>query len=399
MRILVGWDTPDEADLIAMYLGVEENEVTITGDVPELERQIAGSQRWDAILLSINLPDADGAFALFERLRQRDPGCPIVGACQQKEVYRVARFITHGMRSYVIRDPEGDWMFLLEACLESVVHAVRAERDQMVALKLREEIESVRRLQETIIPRQLDCPAGFQVTARYETSQLKVMGGRPISMAGGDYYDVFRIDDEHAVVLVGDASGHGMKACMSILTMHTLVRMIRNNRYDRTADFVAAINRHLCEQSVVNDEGGFITLLYGILSAARGEFQWSSAGHPLPLLQNLDDGTIEPIGSMDSGGLPLGIADEVDYETHIVRLPPRCRLLLYTDGLIEAFPGEEEGHAEFGIGGVTDSLRRSRERTLDQTLQTLFDDSLAFTAGSGRHDDTSIVLLERDGTI
>ena len=394
MRILVAWDVPEQADLISLYLGVEQNEVAVATEAEEILAE-AGRRPWDVVLLSTTLPDGDGAFRVFEELRRRHSDVPVVGACHTTDVFRIAKFVTHGMRSYVLRDADGDFVFLLETNLEGVVHAVRAEREQAVAAKLREEIDSVRRLQETIIPRSLECPPGYRVAARYETSQLRVMGGRPVSMAGGDYYDVFRTDEDHNVLLVGDASGHGMKACMSILTMHTLVRMIRNNRYDRTADFVAEVNDHLCEQSVVSQEGGFITLLYGILHAGRGEFQWSSAGHPPPLLHDLDAGTVEPIGSEDAGGLPLGIAGGAEYDTYAVSLPRRSRLLLYTDGLAEAFPGDVESHAEFGTAGIVRTLKQSSGLPPEGAMQALFDASNAFTRGSGRHDDTSVVLLER----
>src|SRR4029079_799686 len=133
-------------------------------------------------------------------------------------------------------------------------------------------------------------PAGYHMCARYEPSQIRVLGGRPVTMAGGDYYDVFRLDRNNMVLLVGDASGHGMKAAMSIMVMHTLVRMIRTHRYQNTAAFVQEINNQLCQHSVVNEEGGFITLCYGLLQLDTNELQWTSAGHPIPLVQDLSTG-------------------------------------------------------------------------------------------------------------
>jgi serine phosphatase RsbU (regulator of sigma subunit) len=312
------------------------------------------------------------------------------------EVFRVARFMTNGMRSYMLRDSGGDFMFLVRSALEGVVEAIRAEREQKIAERLREEIESVRKFQESIIPRDLRCPPGYKIAARYEPSQIQVMGGRPVVMAGGDYYDVFTLDDQSVVILVGDASGHGMKACMSIITMHTLVRMIRGQQYQNTAEFVGEINRRLCEQTVISDDGGFITLFYGVLRADRGEFQWTSAGHPLAMLHEKDGGEIKTVGSRANAGLPLGIYPDVQYETFSVPVPSKSRLLLYTDGLVEAISEGAEQHREYGVNGVVETLKRSSAAPIDRTLQALFDESYAFTGGAGRHDDTSVVLLERD---
>jgi serine phosphatase RsbU (regulator of sigma subunit) len=393
MRVLVGWDNTAEAELLGLYLEIGDDRAALHTDIERL-LHAAQTEHWDAVLISIGMAPDEAGFEFFQRLKRVLPDCPVVGACQPNEVFRVARFMTHGMRSYMLRDAGGDFMFLVHATLEGVVEAVRAEREQKIAERLREEIESVRRLQESIIPHDLNCPAGYAISARYEPSQIQVMGGQPVIMAGGDYYDVFRIDDKSLVVLVGDASGHGMKACMSIFTMHTLVRMIRGEKYLDTATFVGEINRRLCEQSIIKDEGGFITLFYGILRADRNEFQWTSAGHPIPLLQSLQSDSVQPVGSREQTGLPLGLFPDAEYTSSVFTIPSASRLLLYTDGLIEAL-AEGDEHREFGEEGVVQTLIGSARQPLDLALKALFHESSAFTRGTGRHDDTSAVMLER----
>jgi len=273
---------------------------------------------------------------------------------------------------------------------------VKALRDQQVVEKLREEVQAVRKLQESMIPAHIEAPSGCQIVARYEPSQIRVAGGRAVTMAGGDYYDVFTLDNNHVVLLVGDASGHGMKAAMSIMVMHTLVRMIRTQKYQNTAAFVAAINNQLCEHSIVQEEGGFITLAYGLLTLDTNELQWTSAGHPIPLVQDLDTGEIRALAADNTAGLPLAIYPEVDYDTLLSKLPDNYRLLFYTDGLQEAFPEHKPTKVcEFGVEGIKRTLATRREATALESLQALFDESEAYTEGSGRHDDTSVVMLER----
>jgi len=234
------------------------------------------------------------------------------------------------------------------------------------------------------------------MVARYESSQIRVLGGQPVTLAGGDYYDVFTLADESMIMLVGDASGHGMKACMSIMTMHTLIRMIRSNKYNDTGSFVAEVNRHLCDQIIVNEDGGFITLLYAILQSETNELQWTSAGHPFPLLQNMEDNTFSELAGENDGGFPLGIVPDAEYSIQTTVIPPNSRLLIYTDGLAEAFPDGQQGHSEFGIKGIKKTLQDAHDLPLDETLALLFAESHTFTKGMGRHDDTSVVLLERN---
>lgn len=395
MRALVSWDNPKQAELLSLFLDHDGNEVEICTDRPTA-LQAAGAGGWDVVLMAVDPQDFDADFAHFEALRHALPDAPIVGACKPQDVYRIAQFMTHGMRTYLIRDEAGDFVFMLRSILESTVESVRAERERIVAERLRQEVESVRRLQESIIPNDFGSPEGYDIVARYESSQIQVLGGQPVVLAGGDYYDAFMLDDDSLVVLLGDASGHGMKACMSIMTMHTLIRTMRNEGYRDTAAFVSEVNRRLCEQDIVHDEGGFITLLFAILRADSHEFQWTSAGHPSPLLHELGTDRIAPLGTIDDGGLPLAIMSDAEYEAHVSTIPPHSRLLLYTDGLEEAFPSEKRSHEEFGRAGAVRVLQSCRSRSLRETLQALFDESHAFTGGTGRHDDTSVVLLERE---
>ena len=408
MRILTFWDDPAEAELINLYLnpdaadettdsGKKNESLTVTS-AEEFTKALEDGTDWDVFLLNLSWEDPTVGAEYFKAARRCSPDAPIVGACHSNEVIQLAGYITQGLRSYLIRDEAKDYIFLVQATLESAVEAVKAEKERIISEKLREEIDSVRRLQESILPEKIICPEPYSVSARYESSQIRVLGGQPVTLAGGDYYDVFALDDTHVVILVGDASGHGMRACMSIMTMHTLVSMIRNNRYEDTATFVAGINKRLCNQRVVTQEG-FITLLYGILDTETHEFQWTSAGHPIPMMVGLDDGQVTPLGGLEDGGLPLGIYEDADYDLHTSIIPPNSRLLVYSDGLEEAFPDGNRDFGQYGIEGIEKSLSNSKSLELSAAMQALFDDSHEFTNGMGRHDDTSVVLLERTADV
>jgi serine phosphatase RsbU (regulator of sigma subunit) len=76
-------------------------------------------------------------------------------------------------------------------------------------------------------------------------------------------------------------------------------------------------------------------------------------------------------------------------------IPPGSRVLLFTDGLVEALCDAGDYLVEFGIEGVADTLTETRTLPVEAALARLFDRSCAFTAGAGRHDDASALLLER----
>jgi serine phosphatase RsbU (regulator of sigma subunit) len=282
----------------------------------------------------------------------------------------------------------------LRTTLESTVQAVRAEHEQRIGERMREEIESVRSFQESILPQDLTSPEGYEIAACYEPSQIRELGGKAVILAGGDYYDVIDLGKGSLVLLVGDAAGHGMRACMSIMTMQTLMQMIHNRKFRKTASFVEEINRRFCDHLVCRKDGSLVTLMYGILRTDRHVFEWTSAGHPLPLIHDLHAGTVKEVETNEVFGAPVGVDADMRYPTFITELTPGSRLLLYSDGLVEAFAKGDEKHL-FGIEGVAKTLKASKDISAQETLQALLHDSHEFTKGAGRHDDTSALLLER----
>ncbi len=145
------------------------------------------------MLLDLGFPSESVAFELFEAFATL-PNAPVVGAWRPGEISQVAKFIKNGLHSFISRDENGDFIFLLTSIMEAAFLTVQAQRAQIVAEKLREEVEAVRQLQEAVLPRDLPMPAGYKIVARYEPSQIRVFGEQPVVMAGGDYYDVFNME-------------------------------------------------------------------------------------------------------------------------------------------------------------------------------------------------------------
>ena len=394
MRILVGWDNPVEAETIKLLLDVDDNQIEVITEGARFEQRVA-EDAWDVLVQAIGFPDRETSLAVFQRNQANAPDTPVIGIYRQDEIADLARFLTHHLHAHLMRDPDGNFMFLLTSMAQAALVASQSRQAAQLADQLRHEVDSVKRLQDSVIPHKLPQPEGYRIAARYESSQIHVSGIVPVAMAGGDYYDVFDLDDHTLTFIVGDASGHGIKACMSIMTMHTLIRMTKWQARDNTGEFVQAINRRLCSSDIIQDEGGFIALLYLTLNQQRHRIQWTSAGSPMPLLQDLKTNQITNLRHEDYGGLPLAIDDGWEYEHFELDFPSNSRLVLYTDGLEDAFPISPTDHPSFGIEGIMSSLQASAELPVEAALEQLFTDSHAFTQGHGRMDDTSVVMIER----
>jgi phosphoserine phosphatase RsbU/P len=395
MKILVGWDHSEEADLISLYLNAGEHSADVVQDVSALVLKAKSEGPWDVVLMATGAPDPDAAFNAFREIHEARPNVPVIGACQTGEVVQLARFLTAGMRSYLLRDIGGDFVFLLLTTLESTVNAVQAERNQFLVDRLREEVDAVGRFQRGMIAEEMNSPAGYVIAGRYEPSEIVIRGEAPVVLAGGDYFDVFPLDRHRTGILVADAAGHGMQACMAVTILSTILQMEDSRRVRSAAEFVAEVNRRFCAHRIVKRQGNLMTLLFGVLRNDRHDIAWSSAGHPLPLLHDRDAGEFRQVDNGNSiVGPPLGVDADVAYREIASPVPRRARIVCYSDGLTESTPDVDSKHF-FGLEGVKKTLTRMTDRTTADTVRTLLTDSAAFTQGAGRHDDTSVLLVDR----
>jgi serine phosphatase RsbU (regulator of sigma subunit) len=394
MRVLVGWDDAGEAELIRLYLNVDDARATVCGDgaslVAAAEAEAAGG--FDIVLLSTALPDHDSALEAFRRIRDRFPECPVVGVCRADDVYRLAPFLRQGLRACLPRDVGGDFVFLLRATLEATLDAVHSEADQRAAEAMRRELESVRQVQSAVLPVAVSEPPGYRLAVRYEPSRIEVAGGEEVAI-GGDYYDVTRPDEAHTTLLLADATGHGLRACVSMIALDALLRVLPVTRFRDPAGLLGDLNRLFCRQKLNVFGGGFVTAVCVVLRHDRHQLTWATAGHPVPLLQA--GGRVRPLQQAAQPGPPLGVDATEEYAAETGVIPQGGRLLLFTDGISEAGPRGRK--RLFGADGIAGALAEGAGETPAGVLGRLFAAAERFAGDDGLSDDATALLLERIG--
>jgi hypothetical protein len=198
--------------------------------------------------------------------------------------------------------------------LFSIVYAVyrySAEQNERQAA-LEQEFKSAQELQRVLIPETLPALQGFAVTSAY----------LPAQEVGGDFFQLIPQEDGSALLIVGDVSGKGLKAAMTVSlivgAVHSLVETM-----DDPAEILAALNRRMHGRL----KNGFVTCLI-LRLGPYGECELANAGH-LPPFLNKEEISIP-------GSLPLGVVSKARYETKVIQLAVDDRLTVYTDGLLEA---------------------------------------------------------------
>ena len=195
--------------------------------------------------------------------------------------------------------------------------------------RLEQELRTAQRIQQSILPTELPRVPGYDFGARFI----------PARAVGGDLYDFIALGKGKLGVAVGDVSDKGVPAAIFMALTRSLLRA-EATRAASPRKVLERVNRLLLE---MNDEGMFVTLLYGVLDSQQHTFAYARAGHELPLLLGADGSARLAACGL---GAPLGLFDNIPLDEQVVPLSQGNALLLYTDGATDM---TDHTQALFGI--------------------------------------------------
>ncbi|MET8572756.1 SpoIIE family protein phosphatase [Streptomyces sp. NPDC004783] len=268
-------------------------------------------------------------------------------------------------------DPD-DAVMLIELTRRASIaidHAQRYQHNRDIA-------ETLQRALLTELP----APPGLSLAARY----LPATHGLNI---GGDWFDAFRQPDGGVIVVVGDVTGHGLRAAVMMSQLRTALRAyaVDGGSPGRLLTRLHTFLHHLQPDL-------FATAVIARFHPDDPTMTWAAAGHPPPVLRT-PDGAVRILDAKP--GAMLGIPLQQEIHDHTELLAPGSTLALYTDGLVERRargidPGI--GRLADALGSFTpDQLARDLEGSADGILRPLLSDS-------ERDDDVCLLLCHLDGT-
>lgn len=235
----------------------------------------------------------------------------------------------------------------LLCCLGYVAARGAMDRDQQLN-SIQQELEIARRIQLSILPAAFPAVEHFTVAARYV----------PMTSVAGDFYEFITAEDGTAGLWIADVSGHGVPAAL-IASMLKVAIQSQQHHQQHPAMLLAGVNEALCG----NTQNQFVTAAYLHLNASEGIFRYAAAGHPPMLL--LRAGQVIRI---EENGLILALLPSAAYTSTTQPLLHGDRILLYTDGIIEAVNASQE---EFGYERLSHLLQTSANKTAEQTADLI----------------------------
>lgn len=255
-------------------------------------------------------------------------------------------------------------------------HAVQLKQtDEIDRLRaqLEADLRGIGDLQRALLPGMLPALDGYEMAVRYE----------PCDHAGGDYYDFRHFPSGQLGIVLADVSGHGARAAVVMAMLRTAMGAYRI--LDRPAETVVEdINALMID---VLSEGMFVTALFVALNPKTGTLRVLNSGHCYPLIRRAS-GVVEEI---EGGGPPLGILPELSFEDVRARLDPGDALVLYTDGITEAFSPAMELFGVDRLRAALGDCGGNAEEILWDVLEAVDDHA----AGRPRADDQCLLVVRR----
>ena len=206
---------------------------------------------------------------------------------------------------------------------------------------------------------------------------------RPAMEVGGDLYSFLKTSEDKFCFILGDVSGKGIPAAITMSRTIALFRMYAATN-DDPGKILSAMNDSLCAN---NTEQMFVTAALGTLDLGTGELRYANAGHTKPYIANANgDATEAPRAK----GKPLGIIPHIKYIPLSLQLEAGQFILFYTDGVSEA---ENMEHEQFDARRIMESLSTGPRSTPEEVNQNLLSNVDKFADGTPQSDDIALLCV------
>jgi len=200
---------------------------------------------------------------------------------------------------------------------------------------------------------------------------------------GGDFYDYFYIDDDHLAIIISDVSGKGVPAALFMMKSKELIKAKLMNNEELT-NVCYDVNNSLVDN---NKQGLFITAFIGILNVKSRVLKFVNAGHERPYIIGIHDVKQLQVKS----NFILGGIENFEYQTDEIKLGPKDKLFLHTDGLNESINSNKE---EFGYERILNALDEGKDLQIRECLNNLTNKLSAFVGEEEPFDDVTMMIVE-----
>lgn len=250
----------------------------------------------------------------------------------------------------------------------------RLHDDALAQAAIKKDLELAAKVQAGFLPNERPHLDGYDFFDYYKAANF----------IGGDYYDYLEMNNGNLAIIVADVVGHGVAAAMLMAKLSAETRFCLAGTED-VAQAIINLNNRMTGMALDR----FVTFLLVMINSDTHEITLVNAGHMAPFHRKTD-GTVDLVGE-DYADLPIGIMEDVEYQSYSFHLAPGESLTMYTDGLNEQDNGRDE---LFGIEAIGELVKQHQD-TATERGERILQAVTEFSAGAIQGDDMCLVALNR----
>ena len=369
-RILIADDQPHVLAALELLLKGHSYQTEAVNQPSQLVQALESGE-FDVVLMDLNYTrdttSGSEGLDLVSRIRSRDPYLPLVVMTAWSSVDLAVEAMRRGASDFVQKPWQNRQL------VEKLAEQVERCRALRWAHRLREnEQQQARQIQNKLLPETIPQLPGYEIAGLTQ----------PVCYVGGDYYDVARLRDTQVALCIADVAGKGLPAALLMSHLQAVLKpLVWEGMAPR--ELCRRLNQSLCQ---VTPLGMFVSFFYAVLEGADNRITYCNAGHNPPILVR----TSGPSAELNAAGAVLGQFPDWVYEQSDLYLGPDDRLILFTDGMVEAcIPPDEP----FGEERLVELALRNPAKSASELINTLL--SAASDHCGGRfQDDASVMVVK-----
>tara|TARA_R110002110_G_scaffold415561_1_gene650720 strand:- start:13293 stop:14474 length:1182 start_codon:yes stop_codon:yes gene_type:complete len=338
-NVLVIDDDQARAQALADLVSDAGFETHVVTDLNNSEFQLGSGSDLDVILCELDLKGVSWGEAR-RTLREMDVQVPAIMFSDEPQAERIMTALRLGAADFFLRPVEDK-----DALVRSIERCVHQRQMRRELRQSRQSLEAANsELRGTVKMLEQDQQAGRQVQLRMLPATPLVLGDFVLSHTvipslylSGDFTDYFTLGDNFVTFFMADVSGHGSSSAFATVLLKNLFARKRSDLLRKNDDTILSpvamlkrANKELLDLGV----GKFATMVVGLLDMRDNTLRYSVAGHlPQPVLVSAEGARY-----LNGEGSAVGIMEDAHFEEHLIDLPERFMLALFSDGILEILP-------------------------------------------------------------
>ena len=336
---------------------------------------------FDIILSDINMPEMDGITLLTKINEMRNPALKCIMVSAYGDMGNIRSAMNNGAFDFATKPIDlDDLSRTIEKAIEEIEFVRKSQQEHTQLVSIKSDLAVAGEIQQAILPQKF--PPIEEMADMVDLFATMT----PAKEVGGDFFDFFKIDEKRLGFVIADVSGKGVPASIFMAVSRTLLRATGMRGID-TNECLNYVNNMLCHESI---DSMFVTVFYGIYTTETGLVEYTNAGHNPPYVVRAD-GTVDTLPMSEN--IVAGMFDDFTFTQSTLQLDKGDMLVLFTDGVTEAFNTSGEMFDEKGLETTLEN--KGAGKSSHDICQEILKDVNDFSGKEPQSDDITLMAIRR----